>query len=219
MNNIPAPNPATVAASSAVKKTILIAEDDRVTATLLEAKLKEKGYELIIAHDGKDALALAQTRNPDLIISDVVMPEINGYEFYKSIKKNPVTAGIPVLILSSYTKMSDTFAVLGADEFMSKPIDTEKLLNKVTIFLARERKSAEATVAAAALLPESNSEAESKKTPTISKAKAKIIVGIFILAVLCLLYFLVSMFTSQLKAKNVEESEVLEQLEEVPVLK
>lgn len=121
------------------KKYILIVEDEAVTAKLLESTLLSEGYEAGVVSNGQEALKIVQVRPPDLIISDVVMPEMDGYTFYKELKKNPICANIPMIILTARSKMEDTFAVLGADEFFIKPFQRDVLLEKVRVLLQRKK--------------------------------------------------------------------------------
>lgn len=121
----------------AENKYILVVEDDPSTVTLIESILTARGYTVKVVSNGYAALKECVKQAPDLIISDVVMPEMDGYAFYKELKKNPAVMNVPVIILTARTKMADTFSVLGVDEFLTKPFVTEVLLEKVDSLIAR----------------------------------------------------------------------------------
>lgn len=123
-----------------MNKNILIVEDDRVASTLLASILKKAGYDVVFADNGKNALKLMAGMKPDLIIADVLMPEMNGYEFYKQVKKKGDTSNIPFIILSSRKDIGEIFIEFDVDDFFSKPIDTEKLLERINILVTSGRK-------------------------------------------------------------------------------
>jgi CheY-like chemotaxis protein len=87
--------------------TILLAEDDRILRKAGEATLKKKGYTVIAAVDGEDALAKAREHKPDLILLDVIMPKLQGFEVLASLKRDSSTRDIPVIMLSNLQEESD----------------------------------------------------------------------------------------------------------------
>lgn len=111
---------------------VLIVDDEQDVLKVLKARVESKGYQVVTAVDGVKALEILKTEIPDLIISDVLMPVMDGFQLYKELKQNPKTAKIPVLILTARGKMEDTFRVIGVDEFISKPFVTEDFLKKVS---------------------------------------------------------------------------------------
>ena len=82
-------------------RRIIIADDEAYVTTILASKVKAAGYEVEIANDGEEALVLATSNPPDLIISDYQMPQMSGYEMAVRLKQNPLTAGVPVLMLTA----------------------------------------------------------------------------------------------------------------------
>lgn len=112
-------------------KRILIVDDDASILDMTSLVLGKKGYEVSVAANGVRALEEIKKRLPDLILTDVIMPEMDGYFFYKELKKNPLTAGIPVLIITARGKMEDTFKVMGVDGFIAKPILPEVLYAEI----------------------------------------------------------------------------------------
>ena len=129
-------------------KKILVVEDDQVTATLLDSILKSQGYDVVIAHNGKMALSLMAGMMPDLIISDVVMPEMNGYDFYKHVKKNSAASNIPFIILTEHNEIGEVFSGFDVDDCFEKPVNTEKLLHKINILITHGRATYESSSAA-----------------------------------------------------------------------
>lgn len=104
-------------------KRILLVEDDQFQRQAEEALLRIRGFEVTIAVDGEDALRqLEKTERPDLIVLDLIMPKLSGFEVLKRVKENPETASIPVIVLSNLSQESDRRQVLeaGAVEYLVK---------------------------------------------------------------------------------------------------
>lgn len=114
---------------------VLIVEDEAVMVKLLENALTQNGYEVFSVSNGQEGLQAVQKNEPDLIISDIMMPIMDGFTFYRELKANEATASIPVLILTDRTQMEDSFGALGADDFIPKPFEPEALLSKVSQLL------------------------------------------------------------------------------------
>ncbi|MDO9549780.1 MAG: response regulator [Methanoregula sp.] len=116
---------------------ILIVEDSRVQAEILNHILESKGYSTVRAENGKIALELISQKKPDLIISDVIMPVMNGYELCKEIKKNEKTRDIPIILLTALSDSKDVALALqsGADNFITKPYQTDYILKRVKTIL------------------------------------------------------------------------------------
>lgn len=112
---------------------ILIAEDSPTQARRLQHILESQGYNVTLATNGAEALAAAAQKAPDLIISDVVMPEMDGYELCQRLKANPQLAEIPVILVTSLSDPQDVIRGLecGADNFILKPYDERHLLSRV----------------------------------------------------------------------------------------
>lgn len=117
---------------------ILIADDDLVGRQLIELNLRDVGHELLLAADGMEALELARSQGPDLIIADVMMPRMDGYAFCHTCKSLPELCRIPIILYSS-TYIEDREQQLGyrfgADSFLTKPVDPELLLTTVVELL------------------------------------------------------------------------------------
>jgi two-component system, OmpR family, response regulator VanR len=118
-------------------KIILIVEDSLTQAIKLESILKKYDYDVTTLQDGKKALTYLETARPDLIISDVIMPEMNGYELCHNIKSSEKTRDIPVILLTSLTDPEDIIKGLecGANNFITKPYDEEMLISRIKYML------------------------------------------------------------------------------------
>ncbi|NOY77230.1 MAG: response regulator [Calditrichaeota bacterium] len=115
------------------ENTILIVDDDKFFLNFIHLVLKKQGYQVLTGNNGKEGLAILEKKTPDLIISDVMMPEMNGIEFCKAVKANPKTKDVYFLVLTSKSEISEKIRLLdiGADDFLSKPVNNDELLAKV----------------------------------------------------------------------------------------
>jgi diguanylate cyclase (GGDEF)-like protein len=122
---------------------ILVADDNIEIQELLNFILTEEGHELIIASDGEEALEKAIKENPDLILLDIMLPRMSGYEICEKLKNNPTTASIPIIILTSLTQTKDriTGIKLGADEYVCKPFEPYELVARIEALLKRAKTS------------------------------------------------------------------------------
>jgi two-component system, OmpR family, alkaline phosphatase synthesis response regulator PhoP len=108
---------------------ILVVDDDQNIRRLLNFNLSAAGHEVIVANNGKEGVEKAIKEKPDLILLDIMMPVMNGYEACKTLKEQDITKDIPVFMLSAKSQMmdlDDAFNV-GADDYITKPFDIEKL--------------------------------------------------------------------------------------------
>jgi CheY-like chemotaxis protein len=115
-------------------KKILIVEDVEDIVTLLDSIFGELvNYKILYAKGGKEALNIAQTDNPDIILLDIQLPELNGYEVCKLIKTNPALSHIKVFMLSGMTQDHDRLKAQesGADDYITKPFSSISLLKKI----------------------------------------------------------------------------------------
>jgi two-component system alkaline phosphatase synthesis response regulator PhoP len=118
---------------------ILIAEDERDIRDLVAFTLRFAGYEVVTAANGEEAVALAPKENPDLILMDVRMPRMTGYDACRILKANPETKDIPVVFLSAKGQESEiqTGLEVGAEEYMLKPFAPDQLTERVRAILAK----------------------------------------------------------------------------------
>lgn len=132
MINIPLPNKdRTDNAELNRERKILVIEDDQALSELLEDIFSDSGYEVRICHKTDNILPIAEEFLPDLVLTDYLLPLINGGELCSQIKRNPKTAHIPVIIFSAYSKVLHSLGDYGCDAVISKPFDLDKLLKQV----------------------------------------------------------------------------------------
>jgi CheY-like chemotaxis protein len=112
-------------------KRIVIADDEPTVVALAKQKLLEQGYIVETARNGREAWEIINSRPVDLIVTDVVMPVMDGVDLYKELKKKPELSGIPIVIITDNRIFRDSFQTLGVEHFIPKPLDPEKLLHKV----------------------------------------------------------------------------------------
>ncbi len=113
-------------------KKILVVDDEMHLARILQFTLKNAGYEVFLAYDGREALNKVNEVDPDLVILDLVLPLIDGYKVCNSIKKNDSTRHIPVIILTARDLDTLNFDEdILADTFMQKPFNTDTLLDEI----------------------------------------------------------------------------------------
>jgi DNA-binding response OmpR family regulator len=120
---------------------ILVADDDVMLQRLISNTLKLEHHEIIVAANGPQALEMARTENPDLMILDVMMPGLNGFDVCAALRKDPATMTLPVIMLSGLGQVQEKIMGLkaGADEYLTKPIDPRELLTCVEMLLARHQ--------------------------------------------------------------------------------
>jgi diguanylate cyclase (GGDEF)-like protein len=128
---------------SKTTSTVLIADDDLEILELLRFALESEGYRVVSATDGEEALLLIKDEHPDIVVLDVNMPKMTGYEALEKIRENPATCLIPVIMLTSQSKIKDklTGIKLGADEYMGKPFEVMELVGRIEGLLRRTRES------------------------------------------------------------------------------
>jgi len=122
-----------------VKPKILVVDDEPEAVELLEFNLKQAGYVVSTAGDGAEALKRARTQTPDLILLDVMLPEMDGFEICKSLRLDPATAKIPIVMLTAKAAEIDRVLglELGADDYLTKPFSPRELLLRIKKILAR----------------------------------------------------------------------------------
>lgn len=128
-----------------VKKKILVVDDEKDIVDILKYNLeKEHEFEVLAAYNGKEALALVENQ-PDLILLDIMMPELNGFEVCKQLKQNPATAKIPVIFLTAKENEIDEILglELGADDYIHKPLSPRKVIARVKSVIRRSNVEAE----------------------------------------------------------------------------
>jgi len=120
-----------------ITKTILVIDDSSTNILLIEAILNERGYNIKTAFSVKEAYGIMNKVMPDLILLDLLMPKVNGFEFLEEVKKNDATKNIPVIVISAATEIENIkrASELGAKEFVTKPVDLQKVIQLVDTIL------------------------------------------------------------------------------------
>jgi DNA-binding response OmpR family regulator len=122
------------------KKNIILVVDDEPSIRMgLAATIRRYGYEVITAVNGDDGFLKARQSLPDLIVSDVMMPDLNGFEMKQQMSDDPVLASIPFIFLTARTATQDRVAGMreGADDYVTKPFITEELMARIEAVLRR----------------------------------------------------------------------------------
>lgn len=116
---------------------ILIVEDNDMNRDMLSRRLGRRGYDVVMAVDGAAGVALASAESPDLVIMDLRLPVLDGWEATRRIKADPVTAGIPVIALTADAFVEDREKALaaGCDSFETKPVEFQRLLSTIELLL------------------------------------------------------------------------------------
>jgi DNA-binding response OmpR family regulator len=125
-----------------VPHTIVVAEDQQHIRALIEYKLKNSGYNVISVSDGASALEKTREVKPDLVLLDVMMPLMTGFEVLAALKQDPATKQIPVLMVTAQSREEEIVKglELGADDYISKPFSPNELAARVKTVLIRNQK-------------------------------------------------------------------------------
>lgn len=120
---------------------ILIAEDSATAAVLLTKSLAPLGHTITVATDGADAQRKIQADQPDLVILDIIMPRVNGFQICRSIRSDPSTERTPIIIVTAMDRQSDRYWGLkqGANEYLVKPVDPKLLAQTVSRYLSEDQ--------------------------------------------------------------------------------
>jgi two-component system cell cycle response regulator DivK len=120
---------------------ILLVEDNEMNRDMLSRRLIRNGFEVVMAIDGEQAVALALSELPDLILMDMSLPVIDGWEATRRVKAAEATSGIPIIALTAHAMSGDREKTLnaGCDEYDTKPIEMPRLLGKINDLLGRSR--------------------------------------------------------------------------------
>ena len=120
---------------------ILLVEDNEMNRDMLSRRLLRKGFEVVMAVDGGQAVSMAESEHPDLILMDMSLPVIDGWEATRRVKAAAATAHIPVIALTAHAMSGDREKALdaGCDDYDTKPIEMPRLLEKIDALLVRTR--------------------------------------------------------------------------------
>ena len=127
-------------------KKILVIEDDPATLRLMDYTLRHEGYQVLKASNGLEGMRKVQDEEPDLIILDVMLPGMDGFEICHRLRSEPDTAQLPILMLSAkaQTTDKDTGLKVGANDYLAKPADPSEIVRRVGSLLAQKKHAAPA---------------------------------------------------------------------------
>ena len=117
---------------------ILLVEDNEMNRDMLSRRLEKRGYEVVIAVDGQQGVSLAQAEAPALIVMDMSLPVLDGWEATRQLKAAPATRAIPIIALTAHAMSGDRERAMeaGADDFDTKPVELPRLIEKIEVLLA-----------------------------------------------------------------------------------
>ncbi|MEY2404897.1 MAG: hypothetical protein QOD38_2448 [Acidimicrobiaceae bacterium] len=116
---------------------MLVVDDDPVILKLLEVNFEMEGFTVLVARDGEEGIEVARADQPDLIVSDIMMPKVSGLELVTALKADPSTSEIPIILLSAKAQNADVRSGLdaGADDYVTKPFEPLDLVDRVNRLL------------------------------------------------------------------------------------
>jgi len=122
---------------------ILLVEDNEMNRDMLYRRLERRGYQVLVAKDGEQGVSMAQAERPDLILMDMSLPVLDGWQATQQIKSAPETQSIPVIALTAHAMAGDQDKAIaaGCDDYDSKPIELPRLLDKIEALLGRKTAS------------------------------------------------------------------------------
>ena len=125
-----------------MKEKILIVEDTPLHMKLMEMTLRAQNYTLLKATDGEEALDMAARERPDLILMDIRLPKMSGFEVAKKLRENPALSHIPIIAITAHAMSGDRDKIIasGCDTYLTKPVDTRQLPGVITEMLLKRKK-------------------------------------------------------------------------------
>jgi two-component system alkaline phosphatase synthesis response regulator PhoP len=122
------------------RKRILVVDDEIYIVHILEFSLTMEGYEVMTASDGEEALRVIDTERPDLVVLDIMMPRLDGYEVCRRLRQDEQFSSLPVILLSAKGRPVDRESGLeaGADDYITKPFSPRKLVEKIRVLLEQQ---------------------------------------------------------------------------------
>lgn len=119
---------------------ILLVEDNEMNRDMLSRRLQRKGYSIVMAHDGEQGLMFASSEHPDLILMDISLPKMDGWEVTRRLKDNPETRHIPVIALTAHALSTDRQKAfeIGCDDYDTKPVEFGRLSEKIEHLLVEK---------------------------------------------------------------------------------
>ena len=119
---------------------ILVVEDNEMNRDMVGRRLERRGYEVVVAVDGQEGVDMAHSENPDLILMDLSLPVLNGWEATRQLKQDTKTNGIPIIALTAHAMASDRESAIeaGCDDYDTKPLEFSRLIGKIHALLSED---------------------------------------------------------------------------------
>ena len=119
---------------------ILVVEDNEMNRDMVGRRLERRGYEVVVAVDGQEGVDMARSENPDLILMDLSLPVLNGWEATRQLKQDTKTNGIPIIALTAHAMASDRESAIeaGCDDYDTKPLEFSRLIGKIHALLPED---------------------------------------------------------------------------------
>jgi CheY-like chemotaxis protein len=119
---------------------ILLVEDNEMNRDMLSRRLARRGYQVVVAFDGQEGVAMARSESPNLILMDMDLPVVDGWEATRQLKTAPETRAIPVIAITAHAMVGDREKAIaaGCEDYNAKPIDFPRLLEKIEAILGKE---------------------------------------------------------------------------------
>jgi DNA-binding response OmpR family regulator len=117
------------------RKKVLVVDDERAILTVLGIKLRISGYDVVTASGGEEALGLVNSAHPDLILLDVIMPGVDGFEVLEEVR---AASKLPVIVFSARPENAKKALSLGANDFLAKPLDVDEMIRRIEMLLGRK---------------------------------------------------------------------------------
>ena len=129
--------------SNQIMAKILLVEDNEMNRDMLSRRLQRRGYEVVIAVDGEEGVSMARSESPDLILMDMSLPKIDGWEATRQLKADDATSKTPTIALTAHAMAGDREKTIeaGCDDYDTKPVELPRLLEKITGLLGNEEAS------------------------------------------------------------------------------
>lgn len=126
-----------------MKRKILVVEDDPSVVDVLRRAIADERTEILAVRDGAEAIRAVAERSPDLVLMDVCMPRMNGYDACRALRSDPRTHDLPIILLTSLAEVADELHGLkcGADEYIAKPFDMHRVRSRIEMLLSPQRQA------------------------------------------------------------------------------
>jgi len=117
---------------------VLLVDDEPDFLSVVRMRLSKGGYDVVCAHHGRDALEKMKLKRPDVIVTDVMMPVMDGVDFFQELQSNTETRKIPIIVMTVKDKLEESFRAVGVSDFVTKPFEVDDLVGKIESNISRD---------------------------------------------------------------------------------